>query len=75
MINNIFVKHETKDYTGDDMRKFKNNLIGKLECFDSKESLAKIESTYLNLKKIIEKDFRSLSITNITDVQLAPIIS
>ena len=53
MIKNIFVKHESKDYSGDDMGKFKGNLIDKLEGFDNKKVLAKIESTYLDLKKII----------------------
>ena len=50
MIKNIFVKHEIKDYSGDDMGKFKNNLIEKHEGYDSKEILTKIEFTYLDLK-------------------------
>ena len=53
MIKNIFVKHETKGYCGHDMGILKCNLIDKLEGFDNKEILAKIESTYINLKKII----------------------
>ena len=47
MIKNIFVKHETKDYSGGDMGRFKGNLIDKLEGFDNKKVLAKIESIIL----------------------------
>ena len=50
MIKSIFFKHDTKDYSGDDMGKFKNHLIDRHEGYDSKEILAKIESTYLDLK-------------------------
>ena len=39
MIKNIFVKRQIKDYRGDDMDKFKSNLISKLEGFDNKEIL------------------------------------
>ena len=53
MIKNIFVKNETKGYCGHDMGILQCNLINKLEGFDNKEILAKIESTYINLKKII----------------------
>ena len=53
MIKNIFVKHDTQDYSGYDMSKFKSNLIDKLEDYDNKEMLTQIESIYLNLKKII----------------------
>ena len=53
MIKNIFVKHETKGYSGKDMSKLQSNLVDKLESFDSKKILAKIESTYLDLKRII----------------------
>ena len=64
MIKNIFVKNETKGYCGHDMGILQCNLINKLEGFDNKETLAKIESTYLNLKKVIQNDFRSLTMIN-----------
>ena len=36
MIKNIFVKQQIKDYNGDDMEKFKSNLIHKQEGFNNK---------------------------------------
>ena len=71
MIKNIFIKQEANDYSGDDMSKFKSNLIDKLEGYDHQEILAKIQSTYMDLKEIVQKDIQNLIVKNDKQLKLA----